>query len=135
LSSIETKKAQLRKFGIVFGVILAIVALISLWRGRESLVTPFFTVSGVFILISLVYPRLLTPLYSFMLRISGYMGWFNTRVILLLVYYLVFTPTALVFKLFGKDPLSRKFEKEAPTYWKERREIQRDTATHFEKQF
>ncbi|MFQ6102803.1 MAG: SxtJ family membrane protein [Candidatus Glassbacteria bacterium] len=135
MNSTETKAAQLRKFGMVFGIILGVIALISLWRGRESVVTPFLILSVVFILISLVYPKLLTPLYWLMLRVSGYMGWVNTRILLVIVYYLVFTPVAILFKLIGKDPLSRKFEKEASSYWKRRDESGTDTITQYEKQF
>jgi hypothetical protein len=135
LSSTEQTRSAIRKFGIVFAVILSLVALISMWRGRETLVLPFFTVSAAVMLSSLVFPRLLSPLYYLMLRVSGYMGWFNTRLILVIVYYLVFTPTALLFKLLGKDPLSRHFERDAPSYWMRRSDDGRDTKSHYEKQF
>jgi hypothetical protein len=129
LSSTEVTRKALRKFGLVFTVITVLVALVSLWRGRESLVMPFFAVSGAFFVISLVYPVLLGPLYRGMLKLSGYMGWVNTRVLLIIVYYLVFTPVALVFKLIGKDPLERKLDREAPTYWKRRDRVSTDVST------
>jgi hypothetical protein len=123
LSSTEVKSGVLRKFGLVFAAITVLVALVSLWRGRQSLVMPFFTVSGAFFVVSLVYPVLLGPLYRGMLKLSGYMGWFNTRVLLIIVYYLVFTPVAFVFTLIGKDPLGKRFDEEAPTYWKCRDQV------------
>jgi len=147
LSSTEVKSGQLRKFGLVFAAIMLLVALVSLWRGRDSLVMPFFAVSGSFFLVSLVRPVLLVPLYCGMLKLSGYMGWVNTRILLIIVYYLVFTPIALVFKLIGKDPLARRFDREAPTYWKQRDRVSaggpakgetrrgKERAYHFEKQF
>jgi hypothetical protein len=33
------------------------------------------------------------------------------------VYYLVITPTGLLMRLFGRDPLSRKFRRGAGSYW------------------
>jgi hypothetical protein len=33
------------------------------------------------------------------------------------VFYLVFTPVGLVMRLLGRDPLQRRFDREAGTYW------------------
>jgi hypothetical protein len=38
-------------------------------------------------------------------------------VILTMMFYLILTPVALVFKLIGRDALHRRFEPAAPTYW------------------
>jgi hypothetical protein len=135
LSSTDGDRAVKRKFGIVFGLVLAAVALVSLWRGREQLVAPLLTGSALLVLLALVKPLLLTPLYGVMLRIAGYMGWFNTRLILVIVYYLVFTPVAVLYRLMGKDPLSRSFDRDAATYWRKKDPGERDERTHFEKQY
>lgn len=44
------------------------------------------------------------------MKFAHILGWVNTRIILTLVYFLVFTPVALIFKLIGKDPMNRRFE-------------------------
>ena len=135
MSSIEKDRSAKRKFGIALAVITAGIALVSMWRGRESLVIPLFGLCALFLLVSLFFPVLLTPLYSGMMRLSRYLGWLNTRILLILIYYLVFTPVAIVFRIMGKDPLSRKFEREKATYWMKKEPRDRDTASHFEKQF
>jgi len=135
LSSIKPDRASIRKFGIVFSGIVLIIALVSLWRGRESLFIPLVAFSILLLLSSFVYPLLLYPLYFFMLKISGYMGWLNTRILLVVMYYIIFTPVALLFKLLGKDPLSRHFDRDATTYWMKREEERKDVQAHFEKQF
>lgn len=135
MSSIKPDRASIRKFGIVFCVIVLIIALVSLWRGRESLSILLVAFSIFLLLSSLVYPLLLYPLYFFMLKISGYMGWLNTRILLVVMYYIIFTPVALLFKLSGKDPLSRHFDRDATTYWMKREEERKDVQAHFEKQF
>ena len=38
-----------------------------------------------------------------------------------LIFFVAVTPTALIMRLVGKDPLHRRFEPEARTYWIERR--------------
>ncbi len=135
MSSTDNDRRMKRKFGIVFGLVLAAVAIISLWRGRDQLVVPLLSASALLVLLALVRPLVLSPLYSVMLRIAGYMGWFNTRLILAVVYYLIFTPVAIVYKLVGKDPLHRSFDGDAATYWQKKEAVERDEKTHFEKQY
>ncbi len=43
-------------------------------------------------------------------------------VILAATYYLVLTPIGLVLRLFGYDPMHRRFDREAKTYWVPREE-------------
>jgi hypothetical protein len=47
-------------------------------------------------------------------------GFAVSYVVLALVYFLALTPIGLTMRLFGRDPLSRKFEPGADTYWKSR---------------
>ena len=44
-----------------------------------------------------------------------------TRVILGLVFILLFTPAGLIIRLLRKDPLKLRFDKTAPTYWHPRK--------------
>lgn len=37
-----------------------------------------------------------------------------------LIYFAVFTPTAIVMRIAGRDALDRSFDAAAPTYWKRR---------------
>ena len=50
------------------------------------------------------------------MKFAHALGWVNTRVILTVVYLLIFTPVALIFKVIGKDPMERKIEK-VNSYW------------------
>jgi hypothetical protein len=136
LSSTENIRDARRKFGLVFSLILTVIALISLWRGRESWVWgSLLGLAAFFLVSSLLAPVLLAPFYAGMLRLSRYMGWLNTRIILIVLYYLIFTPVALIYRIVGRDPLSRKFEPEKQSYWIKKERDDRDVASHFEKQF
>jgi hypothetical protein len=45
------------------------------------------------------------------------LGWINTRIILLAIFYGVFTPVGLVMRFFaGKHPMRHKLEPSADTY-------------------
>ena len=45
------------------------------------------------------------------------MGWVFSHVLLGVTYYLVITPIGLILRLLGKDPMRRRFDREAKTYW------------------
>lgn len=55
------------------------------------------------------------------MKFAHILGWINTRIILTLVYFLIISPLALLFKLIGKDPMNRKFTT-TETYWEKREE-------------
>ena len=42
----------------------------------------------------------------------------NTRILLVLFFFVVITPVAVVMRLFGKDLLSQRLEPGTETYWK-----------------
>src|SRR3546814_4000070 len=45
------------------------------------------------------------------------LGAIVTPVVMALVFFIAVTPTALLLRLFGKDPLNRRFDPDAPSYW------------------
>ncbi len=45
---------------------------------------------------------------------------FNTRILLGVVYFVVMTPTGIVMRLLGRDPLDRRL-KDRPSYWVDRK--------------
>lgn len=59
-------------------------------------------------------------LYKSWMGLAAILAWVNTRLILLVIFYLVFTPLGLGLKLFGFDLLDRKIEKQKKSYWKKK---------------
>ena len=45
----------------------------------------------------------------------------SLRTAMAVLFYGVFTPIGLFFRLIGRDPLHRRFQPEADTYWVARR--------------
>ncbi len=56
-------------------------------------------------LISLIDPRLGKPFYLFWMGLAFVMGNVMSHVLLTLIYYVIFTPTGLIMRLVGYDPL------------------------------
>lgn len=65
------------------------------------------------------------------LVLVGYpIGLVVSHVLLAGIYYLVFTPIGLAFKLIGRDAMKRRLEPDRPSYW-EPRPAARDPASYF----
>lgn len=133
IRNIKSGKKELRQFGYTMGTVLGILGVLFLWRGKEWY--PYFiSLSVVFLVLAIVIPICLKPIQKLWMIIAVLLGWFMTRVILSLLFYLVITPIGLIMRVCGKDFLNRSFDKNNDSYW-----IPRKTATHskedYEKQF
>ena len=62
-------------------------------------------------------PQFVRPVFVAWICAAYPIGWVVSHVLLAAIFYLVFTPIGLVMRLFGRDPLQRKFERSAQTYW------------------
>jgi len=49
-------------------------------------------------------------------------GWTVSHLLMASIYYLVVTPIGSIMRLAGRDPLARKFDRNAETYWTPRAE-------------
>ncbi|MBV6465434.1 MAG: hypothetical protein DYG84_13285 [Candidatus Brocadia sp. AMX3] len=133
LKNIKSSKKELRKFGITMGAVLVVIGGLLWWRGKEYY-SYLFIPSAVFFFLGLIIPFLLKPVHKMWMGLAVLMSWFMTRVILSILFYLGLTPMGFVARLFGKDFLRLKFDKQATdSYWilKEKGK-DRDT---YEKQF
>jgi uncharacterized membrane protein len=57
-------------------------------------------------------------------------GWTLSHLVLGAVYYLVLTPIGLLMRLMGRDPMHRRFDRSATSYWVERKPTS-DPSRHF----
>lgn len=118
LKALDTSPRALRSFGVVVGgIFLAIVAFVA-WR-RGFVLTPVLrglgVVAGVLVLVGLFAPRALKPAHTAWMMLALVLGFVMTRVILTVIYYLVFTPTGLLMRALGRDPMQRQLGGES--YW------------------
>jgi len=63
------------------------------------------------------------------------LGYFVSRILLTIIFFLVMLPTGLLMRLFAKDPMDRKLDPDAPTYWIKREEPSDTSVKRYEKQF
>lgn len=100
-------------------VALCVIGIfISLRRHRPE--TGVFTAAVIFLSLGLAAPSLLASAYAAWMRLARVMGWINTRVILALMFYLVFTPIGVIMRICRIDPLDRKPDIHRKSYWLEK---------------
>lgn len=113
--------AGYRKFGLTMALVIALLfGLFFPWVFSKNIPYWPWVVASVFTLLSLVLPKKLAIIYKLWMKFGHIIGTINTKIILSIVFFLVFTPMALLFKLLGKDPMKRKFtNKPLASYWQE----------------
>jgi hypothetical protein len=67
-------------------------------------------------------PRLMRLVYLGLVYALAPIALVVSLLVLLVVYYLVLTPTGLLMRLFGYDPMHRRFDPDAKTYWHPRQQ-------------
>ena len=112
----EVGKHQLRSFGLIVGGGFAAVGLLPMvFRGHSpriwAIVLGFLLAAA-----ALVWPAGLGPFFRLWMRLAELLGWVNTRIILLLVYYAVIVPIGWILRMTGKDLLRLRLEPGSQSY-------------------
>lgn len=107
---------EARKFGAIMAVFFALLGAVLLWRDRGSAAAVFVGLSALFLLLQ-VSTKSLDTLRKAWMRFSHALGWFNSRVILVLIYYIIMTPIGLAMRIIGKRTLDLAFRDGKPTAW------------------
>ncbi|MBI1398047.1 MAG: hypothetical protein GC151_18895 [Betaproteobacteria bacterium] len=108
-----------RSFGLVFAVVFTLVAVLPLVHGGSMRLWSF-GVAAVFAILAVTVPDVLAPLNRLWTRLGLLMHAVVNPVVLGLMFFVVITPTGLVMRMFGKDPLRLRRDPDAASYWIER---------------
>ncbi len=136
---LPTGPRDLRKFsltvGAAFVVLWAVFAYAVPYLFGKGKDLPILWQIGVALaVVGTLLPAVVKPIYYAWMTMALALGFVMTRVLLTIFFFLVMTPVALVFKLIGKDPLHRKLDREAESYWIEKQYLIEDRS-RFEKFF
>ncbi|NNM01513.1 MAG: hypothetical protein HKO62_12240 [Gammaproteobacteria bacterium] len=118
-ATIETKIGSEINFAVVFAVVFGIIALYPLLKGGDIRIWAA-VVSVLILAVGLLKPSLLRTPNILWFKLGLALGAIVAPIVMFLVYVVAIVPTGLCLRLFGKDPLDRKIEKDASTYWIER---------------
>lgn len=107
---------DLRKFGFALaGLSLAFGVGGPYLRRNELHLWPF----GVALplgLAAILAPRTLAKLHAFWGRLGRALGEINSRIVLGVIFFAVFSPIGIFLRMRNRDPLSRRWDPEAKSY-------------------
>ncbi|HDQ00541.1 MAG TPA: hypothetical protein ENN22_15345 [bacterium] len=128
-------RKQIRKFGLAIAIILIVLGVINFFYGERPLFFYTWSAALALVIIAVFVPILVAPLYRVALFVGHVLGWFNTRLLLGLIFYLVVTPISLILKIAGKDLLDRKIDRSDSSYWKFRSSDETTDKENYYRQF
>lgn len=113
---LKVERGSARNFGIVFSAVFLIVAAFLYVSSNTIHYWPLI-VAVSFGVIALIVPKLLDPLNFIWFKFGMLLGAIIAPVVMMLIYFLVVTPTGILLRVFGKDPLLLERDENLSTYW------------------
>ena len=129
----NNERRMLRKFGITLGIIFGIIGVILQWYENNYAVY-FFGLSLFLISMGILAPGLLKPVEKGWMAFALILNWIMTKVLLGILFFSIFTIVGFLWRLFRRDPLGLKFDKNSKSYWIRGQEAELDKS-RYESQF
>ena len=112
----KVKIGSNKSFGLVFFLVFLIISFYPILNGDQLRVWSL-VLSIIFLILGLINSKLLTPLNKVWFKFGIILGAIIAPIVMGVVFFFVVTPTGLIMKIFGKDLLKKKFDKNAKSYW------------------
>jgi hypothetical protein len=114
----DIKISSNRSFGIIFFLVFLLIGLYPLTYDGDIRIG-FVIISLIFLVLGLLNSKILTPLNKLWFRFGIFLGRIISPIIMGIIFFLVVTPTGLIMRVFGKDLLNLKYNKNK-SYWIEK---------------
>lgn len=108
-----------RAFGGLFTAVFAIAGAWSLWRGGAAFPW-WFGASAFTLATTLLAPALLAPFNRGWMALGNLLGRVVSPIVLGVIFFAVITPFGVIRRATGWDPMRRRYDPDASTYWIER---------------
>ena len=110
-----------RKFGYFFTFIFLIFSTYFYFKEIQIAFYTLVITSIVFFLITFFKSNILKPINKLWMKFALILGNIISPIVMGLIFFLIFTPIAILMRLFGRDELLLRFKKK-PSYWTKRNE-------------
>jgi len=113
----KSDKNTLRNFGLISGAIISVLfGLLLPWIFNHDLPLWPWLISGILWACAMLSPITLNPVYRVWMRVGYCLGWINSRIILGIMFYVIFLPSGFIMRLVGKDRMARTLNKKQNSY-------------------
>ena len=115
----DPSRRQLRQFaGIWFPGLFAVIGGWVLWYTGSPVAALAVWLPAVLLsVVGFFVPRLMRWIFVGWMVAAWPVGWLISHLLLAGVYYLLFTPIGVMMRVAGRDPLGRRLDRSAETYW------------------
>lgn len=108
---------ELRQFGLTMaGALSVLFGFFFPWVLHRSFPIWPWVAAIVFGSLGIFSPLTLKWIHALWMKFAHVLGFINTRILLGIIYFLVFVPMGCVLRLLSRDPLVRRFEPNRETY-------------------
>ena len=124
------KENSVKNFGYLFFIIFFAIFAYQLFYEKNLnyiliFISFFFLVSAIF------YFQILIIFYEVWIKFGLFLGKFISPIVMAIIFFLIITPIGIIIKVFKKDVLNLKFNKNLLSYWITKEE----NKTNMDKQF
>jgi hypothetical protein len=114
----DIKISSNRSFGIVFFVVFLLIAIYPLTNGDEIRIWSLI-ISSIFLILGALNSKILTPFNKLWFKLGIFLGKIVSPLVMGIIFFFVVTPTSLIMRILGKDPLNLKYNSNK-SYWIEK---------------
>ncbi len=109
---------QVRQFGLIAAVFCLLLAAWWQFHDGSPLAAEIAAAVGIAcIVLALAWPAGLRYVQIGVMAAVYPVGWLVSHLVLVVIWYGLFTAVATVFRLIGRDVLQRSFDRSATSYW------------------
>ena len=108
-----------RSFGWTFTAFFVLLGVWSAWSDGAAFMI-LLPLAAVTAAITFFRPDALTALNRAWMKLAEILNRVVSPIVLAIMFYGVFTPAGFLMRLVGNDPMRRKYDPAAPSYWIER---------------
>ena len=116
ISLSEIELPSNRRFGFFFTFVFTIAGAYFYYSAKVIWAYPFIVAALIFLLVTIVKSDALLPLNKLWMRLGLLLGMIVSPIVIGVIFFGLFTPTAIVMRLSGRDELRLKFTQKS-SHW------------------
>ena len=125
----EINKSSNKSFGLVFFIVFLLIGIYPLLKDGELRVWSII-ISLIFLFLGLLNSKLLSPLNRLWFKFGTLLGKIISPFIMLIIFFFVVTPVAMIMRTLGKDLLNLKYNKNK-SYWIKKSDVKSKMKNQF----
>lgn len=109
---------ELRQFGFVWLGFLCLFAGLAWWKTGSARVAGGLLIAAIVVpTVGWLVPAFMRLVFLALSYAAFPIGFVVSHVVLAIVYYLILTPVGVLVRATGRDPMQRRFDPDAESYW------------------